>query len=197
MDKEFRRRRVLFVAPTRSPFILHDAKLLARSFDTHEIYLMGREQLGRRYLIDNAPKVVELVRAVRWADVVFSWFADFSYWPMRLAKSMGKKSVVVLGGYDVAAEREFGYGALLSEKGRRRVSEVLNCADAVLPVNVGLCEDVYRNLGLDTSRFRIVATGYDSEMFRPMGRKERMVMTMSSGSLGRGQGLRDWISSSP
>lgn len=177
-----RKTRVLLVAPTKSSFILHDARLLATAFDVRAVYLMGREQLGRRYLVDNVPNLLSLARGVRWADVVYSWFADFSYWPHRMAKMLSKRSIVVVGGYDVAAEPDFDYGALLSEKGRVRVTKVLNDADAVLPVDGGLCQDVAKNLGLDPSRYIVLPTGYDPDMFRPKGTKERSVLTISTGS---------------
>ncbi len=44
-------------------------------------------------------------------DVVFIWFADYhSFFPILFAKVMGKKSFVVIGGYDVANIPEWKYG---------------------------------------------------------------------------------------
>ena len=48
-------------------------------------------------------------------DAVFIWFADYhSFLPVLFAKLTGRKSYVVIGGYDVARMPEFGYGSFNS-----------------------------------------------------------------------------------
>ncbi|HWS59761.1 MAG TPA: glycosyltransferase family 4 protein, partial [Flavobacterium sp.] len=48
--------------------------------------------------------------------VVFIWFADYhSFFPILFAKVMGKKSFVVIGGYDVARMPELNYGVFISK----------------------------------------------------------------------------------
>ena len=99
-----------------------------------------------------------------------------------MARSFGKKSVVVLGGYDVAAVPSLGYGAVLDPGLKDRVKYVLERADAVLPVDAGLCRDAEENLGIDVNGFRVLPTGYDPGMFHPAGEKDGSVLTISAGS---------------
>jgi len=48
-------------------------------------------------------------------DSVFVWFADYhSLLPILFAKILGKKSFVVIGGYDICRERSLNYGAFCS-----------------------------------------------------------------------------------
>ena len=49
-------------------------------------------------------------------DSVFVWFADYhSLLPVLIARIFGKKSFVVIGGYEVARIKSLNYGALCSE----------------------------------------------------------------------------------
>ena len=48
-------------------------------------------------------------------DAVFIWFADYhSFLPVIFARILGKKSYVVIGGYDICRERSLKYGAFCS-----------------------------------------------------------------------------------
>jgi hypothetical protein len=48
-------------------------------------------------------------------DSVFVWFADYhSLLPVLMAKILGKKSFVVIGGYDICRDRSLNYGAFCS-----------------------------------------------------------------------------------
>lgn len=49
-------------------------------------------------------------------DAVYIWFADFhSLLPVAFARCFGKKSFVVIGGYDVCRLKKFGYGVFTSK----------------------------------------------------------------------------------
>jgi len=48
-------------------------------------------------------------------DAVYIWFADYhSFLPVLISRIFGKKSVVVIGGYEVARIKNLNYGALCS-----------------------------------------------------------------------------------
>jgi len=170
--------RVLVFTPKRLTFVEADIEALAKRFDVDVMTFPA-----------NCGRLDELLRfGIRFlsrmlgCDLVFSWFADYSYWPVKAARFLGKKSVVVVGGYDVAAVPEIEYGALLDARKASRVCYVLERADRVLVVDPELKDDAVRLLGVDGSNFEYVPTGYDPSRFFPLGEKEDIVLTVASAS---------------
>ena len=124
----------------------------------------------------------KMLRGVLWADLTFSWFAGtHAFWAVRLSKIFKKKSIVVVGGYEVAKVPEIGYGAMLNSKSARRVKYVLENADKVLTVDDSLKRDAIKNLGVDGKNIQTVPTGYYYEKFKPEGEKENLVISVSVG----------------
>jgi glycosyltransferase involved in cell wall biosynthesis len=114
-----------------------------------------------------------------WADLTFSWFADIhALWAVRLSKIFGKKSVVVVGGYEVAMKPEIGYGAALNQRKARAIRYVLNNASKVLAVDDSLKTDAIKNLGADGKNIQTIHTGHDYEKFKPRGEKERLILAV-------------------
>jgi glycosyltransferase involved in cell wall biosynthesis len=78
---------------------------------------IDRDLLGRRWSVRDWPQPRALVNvfavaaAVRKSDVVFGWFASWhTFWPVTLARLLGRPSVVVIGGFDTAKLPEIDYG---------------------------------------------------------------------------------------
>ena len=123
-----------------------------------------------------------MLAGVLWADITFSWFADtHAFWAVRLSKIFRKKSVAIVGGYEVAKVPEIGYGALLNPRSTRIVKYVLENADRVLTVDDSLKKDAIKNLSVTGKNIQTVPTGYDYEKFKPEGEKENLVLTVSVG----------------
>jgi glycosyltransferase involved in cell wall biosynthesis len=93
--------KVLFVYNNvQSRFVHQDLDGLRQRF------LVVEKQLSSRRL-----EPVSVWRAVSANDVVFAWFASWhSFLPMLYARLLGKPSILVIGGYDVAKIPEIGYG---------------------------------------------------------------------------------------
>lgn len=62
-------------------------------------------------------------------DSIYIWFADYhSLLPVLFAKILGKKSYVVVGGYDICRERKLGYGSFCSAfRGFFSAQTIKNC----------------------------------------------------------------------
>ena len=83
----------------KSTFIQRDIDILSKHFDVDEIS------------IRKARDIITLAKKVKNSDVVFVWFAGkHAGISVLLAKLFGKKSVVVVGGYDVVNMPEINYG---------------------------------------------------------------------------------------
>ena len=127
-------KKIFLITPSPSTFAQRDLEALRREYQVRETIISnyrGRNGLKRSLLI-----TFEILRGVLWADLTYSWFAhNHSYLAVMLANLLGKRTIVVIGGYEVAREPEIGYGALLDRKLAKRVNYIIQNADHILAVS--------------------------------------------------------------
>jgi glycosyltransferase involved in cell wall biosynthesis len=112
------------------------------------------------------------------SDLSVSWFAlGHATATVGISRLLGKPSVIVLGGWDVAAMPEIPYGAMLSASRRRKTKWTLRSADLVLAVSEANQREAQRWVDRD---FPVVPLGVDTEAFSPAGAKEPWVVTVAS-----------------
>lgn len=171
------KKRVLFIfGGILSPFKQKDLELLGKHFGVKVIKYEVKKHN------DYPGVLLKLLRGVFWADATFSWFAgEHAYWTVRFSKILRTKSIVVVGGGEVAKVPEIGYGSLLDPTGARIVKYVLDNADKVLTVDDGIERDAIRNVEVNGKNIQTVPTGYDYEKFKPKGEKGNLVITVSMG----------------
>lgn len=167
------RERITITASAPSTFVMRDIDLLSDRYDVTVSLLPAR--MGAQVLTRTTRMFWNVLRS----KAVLSWFADASYHPARFCRFLGRKQVVVLAGYDVAAIPEIGYGALNDPRTKERVRWVLSNASKVVAVDQGLIEDLRRHFGEDFGAV-VLPTGYDTQEYRPSGQKERMVISVCS-----------------
>ncbi len=112
---------------------------------------------------------------------MFCWFAStYAAVAILVASLLRKKSVVVIGGVDVADEPEFGYGLWRSRWKGTIVGWAIRRASKVLIVDESLREDVISRAKYDGPNIEIFPTGYDPQLWNPKGTKKPMVLTVSA-----------------
>jgi glycosyltransferase involved in cell wall biosynthesis len=152
-----------------SPFIRQDYDLLSR---THEVVLFNFRR-----------EFFKSLRTVANCDLTFCWFASLhSAYLTAIAKSLGRKSVLVAGGYDVASVPELGYGAFqYSLPTRIATRYALRNADRILVVAPSLKAEAIKNAGIDGSTVTYLPTGYDSGFWEPnqFERQRTTVLTVA------------------
>jgi len=167
-----RKIRILFVRPSKSSFIQEDLKLLKKHFDVRAVDFV----LSRRNLKDTLVTPFKMVLGVLWTDVTFSWFADtHAFWAVKLSKIFRKKSIVVVGGYEVAKVPEIGYGAMLNLRSARRVKSVLENADKILAVSEFNKKEILKYT--NPKNIELVYNGVDHDKFKPKNEREDLVIT--------------------
>lgn len=172
-----RRIKILFVRTLKSSFIQMDLELLRKHFDVRVVDFV----LSRNFK-STLMTVFGMIIGILWADVTFSWFAyGHAFWAVLFSKILRKKSVVVVGGGEVANIPEIGYGMLSNPRSTRIVKFVLKNADRVLTVDESLKIEAIKNVGVNGKNIQTVPTGYDYEKFKPEGEKENLVISVSSG----------------
>lgn len=107
-------KRILFIYTHFSTFVRTDYEILS------EVHKVTRYQYNSgKGIVKNTVAFTRqffyLLFNIWRFDAVYIWFADYhSFLPVLFAKITGKKSFVVIGGYDVANIPEYNYGSLSS-----------------------------------------------------------------------------------
>jgi glycosyltransferase involved in cell wall biosynthesis len=149
-------------------FIKNDYDLLSKHFKVSKVN------------IKNTKDVFGLMAAISKCNLAFIWFAGKHAFPaVLLSKALGKRSLVVVGGYDVACEPEINYGQFtLGWDERMYTWFALNNADAVLAVSEFVRGEVLRRS--NPRRMKVVYNSVDADKFKPGGEKEDLVLTVAS-----------------
>jgi len=168
-------KKIFLVSPTPSTFTERDLEALRQEYLVRETIISnyrGKNGLKRSLLI-----AVEILRGVLWADLTYSWFAhNHSYLAVMLANLLGKRTIVVIGGYEVAREPEIGYGALLDPKLAKRVNYIVRNADHILAVSEFNRREILELS--DRRHVAVVYNGIDCAQFSPGEEKGDLVITV-------------------
>ncbi len=168
-------KKIFLVSPTPSTFTERDLEALRQEYLVRETIISnyrGKNGLKRSLLI-----AVEILRGVLWADLTYSWFAhNHSYLAVMLANLLGKRTIVVIGGYEVAREPEIGYGALLDPKLAKRVNYIVRNADHILAVSEFNRREILELS--DRRHVAVVYNGIDCAQFSPGKGKGNLVITV-------------------
>jgi glycosyltransferase involved in cell wall biosynthesis len=142
-------RRLLFVKSRAASFIELDQRLLAERYDVRVIHQPGRF---------TDPRVV--LREVLAADVIVGWWASWhTFLPFTLAWLLRKPSLLIVGGFDTAAEPEYDYGYQLGGL-RAQLSRLIMRSARTLMTNSEYSRaEIQRNIGIPPERVRLVYHG--------------------------------------
>jgi glycosyltransferase involved in cell wall biosynthesis len=169
-----RKAKVLFVYSDLFTFSRADLEILQKYFDVRSIevttFLVPRK--GRNWL-----SYFTLFKGVLWADIVYLWWADLNACVTVLFSALlRKKSIVVVGGYEVAYVPEINYGTLLSPLGRLEVKFILAHASKIIAVSKSSKKEILHFAKPKT--LKLVYNGVDTKKFSPSGTKEKSVITV-------------------
>ncbi|AKB24196.1 Glycosyltransferase [Methanosarcina sp. MTP4] len=175
-----KKKKVIFVHAGTHSFIQQDIEILKNNFDTRCIDV-GRKKTN---LYQKIKLVTSIVREILWADVAFAWFANnHAYAMVKLAKLLGKKSIVVIGGFEVACEPEIRYGALLEPVLAKRVKYILNNADKIISVSKFSENDILKTS--KPKKLKVIHNSIDTNKFRSDQKKEDIVITIGNSTNAR------------
>ncbi len=102
---------ILFVYVNYSSFVKADFEILSTFANVTKYQFRPGKGIIRTG-IELVKEFIYLIFNGFKYDIVFVWFSDYhSMLPVLFAKILGKKSFVVIGGYDVSTLPEYSYGA--------------------------------------------------------------------------------------
>ena len=120
--------------------------------------------------------------SVKDSDLVFTWFAGLSSFnPIRLAKKYKKPSIVIVGGYDASGIPEYNFGVYCSWWRKIIANYIYRNTSRILTVDESLKCDILINSKLNIEKkIFTVPTGYDSDYWKPNGKKDNMVLSVGN-----------------
>jgi len=107
------RQKALFIYTRLSTFVKGDLDILSESFAVTTLQVNNTSQ--SKQLISLIRQFVFLLFNIRKFDFVYIWFADYhSFLPILFSKLAGKRSYLVIGGYDVCRIKKVKYGSFVN-----------------------------------------------------------------------------------
>lgn len=165
---------ILFLTSSLSSFVEKDLQVLKGHYPVREI-ITGAKPAGS--LVQRISFGLSIFFGVFRTDIAFSWFAhNHSYLAVMASRLLGKRSVAVVGGYEVANEPDIGYGAILDPELAGRVRYIIENADCILAVSEFSRKEILAVA--EPRRLETVYNGIDTDVFSPRGRKEEVVLTV-------------------
>jgi glycosyltransferase involved in cell wall biosynthesis len=160
-------KRLLFIKSRRASFIELDQELLAERYDVTEIYQPGR-----------LANPLQILRAVRGSDVVVGWWASWhTFLPFTIAWLLHKPSLLIVGGFDTAAEPEYGYGFQLGGPRKYLSRFTMRRARTLMTNSQYSRQEVERNCAIPADRVSVVYHGIPDEA-PPTGEKQQLALTV-------------------
>lgn len=203
------RPRLLLTYLKPNSFVRDDIDLLGERYD---VRLFPFELHGVEGAVARARALRRLAaEQQRWlraeapgADVILSWFADYhAVLPVRMGRTIGTPTAVILGGFDAIHVPELGYGVYGSRWRAPLARYVLRHTDRLLPVSASLIESENRFTTWPEARrqgvrahvpdlttpYAVVPTGYVPAAW-PLGPEERGRTVITVGLLESDRTLR-------
>ncbi len=160
--------KILFISAFHKSFIQDDIDVLEKHFTV-------RKNIGH-----GLPAIFKIIFNSLTADVVFCWFASiYAFFGVAFGRLMGLKSIVIVGGVDVANDKELGYGIWLNPWKARLVRYVFHHATHILVVDPSLQKKAIDLAGYDGRNISYLPTGYDCNFWKNIGEKESSVLTVA------------------
>jgi len=163
------RGKILLISAFQAPFIESDIAILETRF-------IVMKQIGSGW-----SAFLKILYKIFAAELVFCWFAStYAFAGVFLSRLIGIPSFIVAGGVDAAKMEDIGYGIWLNPFKARLVRYAFRKATAVLAVDPSIRDKIIGLAGYDGKNIICVPCGFDTDFWKPLGPKEKIVLTVAS-----------------
>lgn len=171
-----KRKKIFFITDTLISFITQDIEILEDYFDVR-VLVVFNEVHNKKNPVSVISFLYKLIKGVIWSDITFCWFAtDTAYAAIRLAQIFRKKSVVIVGGYEVANEPGLNYGGLIKPLMASRIVYTLNNVTIVIPVSEFTKKEILHIS--KPNKMQLIYNSIDTQKYTPLGEKENIAITV-------------------
>lgn len=170
---------VLFIHQGFSTFIKKDYDLLKKHFEILDFYYPPSKKFGASF--QNQFKLfLWLLTHINKANTIFVWFADYhSLLPILFSKIYGKKSLLVVAGYDVAAIPELNYGSFSKPIRAFFAAYAIKYSNFLLPVDQSLAILAKERVKNIKGKIAVIPFGFDASYWFSNSQKEKTVLTVA------------------
>jgi len=162
-------KKVLFISYDLEDFFGDDYKILSKHYDTKAVTVAG--------LIETFKKLPRILHEIRKRDIVVIWFGSLTaFFATLLAKVLGKKSLIISGGFDVLKIEDINYGVYLHPIRSMFTSAAFKMCDQIAFFSKDSKYELQKNAGIDKGVVSYLSV--DPKKFKPAKRKENIVATV-------------------
>jgi len=173
-------KKALLIYTSFSSFVKTDFEILSKRYNIKKYQFENSKNL-LKMIFEQIKLKVFLFWNIWKYDFIYCWFADYhSFLPILLGKVFGKKTFLILGGYDVTYIPEFKYGSFSNPI--RSFSAKYSIKNATL--NLSVSDNIERDAleRVPKANIQTVYTGYSKDKFFLNNfDKEKVVLTVGSG----------------
>ena len=159
---------------------VHNAPTQFVQLDLDE--LRGRYEVTECYLRSRWINPASVWRQVGTHDLVFGWFASWhTFLPFFFAKLLGRPSILVSGGYDVANIPEIGYGHQRGGLKKWVSRRTMGFASCLVTNSIYSRDEAIRNAAVTKERMHAIYHGVPDPFGTvPSGPRARMALTVGN-----------------
>lgn len=172
-------KKILLIYNSYSTFVKIDDKILSENNLVHKYHFVPSRKVFK--LFYELLKQFCFLLFYGWKyDVFFMWFADYhSLLPVLYAKITKKKCYVVIGGYDVARVKKYGYGAFVKKiRGWFAIQSIKKCT-----CNIAISRYVNRKIRFiaPSAKCKLIYNAIDQNFLNRIVNepKEKLVLTVA------------------
>ncbi len=175
------KKKILFCHTGLSTFVQTDLDLLLEEYEVITYhYKLGTTKMMK--LMNIISSFFFALNWVRQVDVVYVWFGGYhGFFPVLFSKLLGKKSIIIVGGYDASYVPSIKYGVFY-QKGFQLwvIKRIYKWATYICPVDeslvksinyysdptgIGYSSGILNHMALAEAKIKIVPTGYHDQKF--------------------------------
>lgn len=169
---------ILFIHTGLSSFVKKDYLLLSKYYRVIPHHYFTSKNFSTN-LISQIKMLITIIRHLVKVRYIFVWFADYhSFLPVLFAYIFKKRSMVVLGGYDVTYVPEIKYGSFSNPVRKICTTFSIKYAGYLLAVDGSLLDEVNTRIKNIKAQQLIVPTGFDPQQWYRSHEKENLVLTV-------------------
>ena len=155
--------KILLIYPSFFTFVKTDFHILSKLGDVSKFHYHQSKTI-KNNIFNQIKLLLFLTKNILTCNLIYIWFADYhSLLPILFGKIFRKKTMLVLGGYDVASLPEIEYGAFYKRFRRFFAKYSISNADINLCVADNIQNDALNRV--PSAKTRILYTGYSKDIF--------------------------------
>jgi glycosyltransferase involved in cell wall biosynthesis len=173
-----RNKKILFVFSNYSSFVEQDFKILSKEYSVDKFHFLHSKKAFIFFYQFIRQFFLLVLKGWKY-DAFFIWFADYhSLLPVLFAKITGRKSYVVIGGYDVCRIQSLKYGAFY--KKYRGVFTIQSIKNSTLNLTVSKYVDTKIKFIAPKANKKLVYNCFEFNEQVVDSHKENLIITVGS-----------------